>query len=157
MNSSSSFSNMMASHQKFVEVDVSNSPILRRTSATEAVISVCLDDSGRTLSYEPMLEEDSSSSLLSSFNSSVQRQLEEFSESSEEEMRVIQEEEEEARRQHLRRAEARGQRGHVHKNVKIILRDDEKFRQFKQAIKNTGMLTAGGVKQVLLSPTVNDR
>lgn len=32
--------------------------------------------------------------------------------------------------------------------------DDDKFRQLKQAIKQTGMLTANGVKQVLLSPSV---
>jgi hypothetical protein len=39
----------------------------------------------------------------------------------------------------------------------IILNDDEKFRQLKEAIKKTGMLTSGGVKQVLLSPTLDDR
>ena len=94
---------------------------------------------------------------FSSIKTHAQRQLEEFNESSEEEMRITQEAEEEARRQHVRQVEARGQRGYVHKNAKIILNDDEKFRQFKQAIKKTGMLTSGGVKQVLFSPTVDDR
>ncbi len=68
-----------------------------------------------------------------------------------------QEAEKEARRKHVRQVEARGQRRYVHQNAKIIMNDDEKFRQLKEAIKKTGMLTSGGVKQVLLSPTLDDR
>jgi hypothetical protein len=37
-----------------------------------------------------------------------------------------------------RRVEARGQRGYVHQNTMIILNHIEKFRQLKEAIKETG-------------------
>ncbi len=72
-------------------------------------------------------------------------------------IKTQQEAEKEARRQHVRQVEARGQRRYVHQNAKIIMNDIEKFRQLKEAIKETGMLTSGGVKQVLLSPTLDDR
>ncbi len=71
------------------------SPIIRRTSTTEAVICVLVDESGRldeTLCGDP--EQDTYSSFDFSFSSiktHAQRQLEEFSESSErsgEEMRI---------------------------------------------------------------------
>jgi hypothetical protein len=165
MNSiSCTFDASMLEHQQFARVISRPSPIIRRTSTTEAVICVLVDESGRldeTLCGDP--EQDTYSSFDFSFSSiktHAQRQLEEFSESSErsgEEMRITQEAEKEARRQHVRRVEARGQRGYVYKNAMIILNDDEKFRQLKEAIKKTGMLTSGGVKQVLLSPTLDDR
>jgi hypothetical protein len=160
MNSSScTFDVSMLERQQFANVS-RPSPMLRRASATEAVICVLVDESGRveTLCNDP--EQESYSSLDFSFSgikTHAQRQLEEFSESSEEEMRITQEAEKEARRQHVRQVEARGQRRYVHQNAKIIMNDDEKFRQLKEAIKKTGMLTSGGVKQVLLSPTLDDR
>lgn len=158
MNSSScTFDVNMLERRQFVYNVSYSSPILRRTSATEAVISVLVDDSG-TLCGDSQHESYSALEFsFSSIKNHAQRQVEEFNESSEEEMRITLEAEEETRRDHVRQVEARGQRGHVHKNAKIILNDDEKFRQFKQAIKRTGMLTSGGVKQVLFSPTVDER
>ena len=133
--------------------------MLRRSSQSEAVLSV-IGESGHELSY--LSEEDKNSSISSSFRflgfkSGVLQHMDEFAQTAEKETRVSEEEEEAIRRLQFRLLEARGQRGHVHKNAKIILMDDDKFRQFKQAIKQTGMLTASGVKQVLLSPTIDER
>lgn len=88
--------------------------------------------------------------------SALQHTIDDFSEMAQEEMRIIEEEEEEARQQQRRHAEVLGQKRHVRKNAKIILKDDVKFREFQKAIKQTGMLTSNGVKQVLLSPTVEE-
>jgi hypothetical protein len=155
----STFDTRMSRHQKFVEISVNDSPILRRASSTEAVISVLLDESGlcHISCGDPVQDSYSSFNFnILSIKALGQWQLEDFSESPEKEMRIAQEEEQ-TRCQRVRRVEARRQRGHVYKNAKIILNDDEKFRQFKREIKKTGMLTSGGVRQVLFSPTVDNR
>jgi len=119
---------------RFVEVSVSHAPLVRRDSLSERVISA-MDEGEQELSYS--IEKDSFTSLSSSFSFqsiriNVQQRVEEFADMAEEEMRVIEEAEEEARRKERRRAEVRGQKRHVHKNTKIILMDDIKFRQLKK-------------------------
>jgi SRSO17 transposase len=106
-----------------------SSPILRLTSATEEQKQSFVSFLGAAVDLNTKVTH-----LLSlDFPVTIfraQRQLEEFHQSSEEEMRITQEAEDEARREHVRRVEARGQRGYVHQNTKIILNDIEKFRQF---------------------------
>lgn len=149
---SSSTTGTMA--QKFTDLRVNDSPILRRASTTEAVLAVMLDENGQVMPCLSIPEDEepemSFSSLASSFDfhaikNAMQHRLEEPSEKeTQNEREAI-------------LADARGQQSHVEKNARIILKDDEKFRQFKQVIKQTGMLTANGVKHVLLSPTVDER
>lgn len=151
-------------HNNFMDVSMRDSPVLvRRNSVTGRVLSV-FDESEQELSHDQENESCSSNSSWSSFDfhsitNAIQQQLDEISEAASfrDELEISEEARQEARRQELRQRDVNCQKRHVAKNTRIILMDDEKFRQFKQAIKQTGMLTSIGVKQVLLSPTVDER